>query len=151
MAEYVIGGGLIITSSPCFAVDTNENGTYDKEEMIKGKRKRKSYDWPQNGVFAHSATSIKTIKILFECPLTRGFSQGAVIDENGIMPWTKNKSAEVVVTADTIYKDKEDLYNLPLLTYKKSGKGAYIYIAYEENEKLFLNCFSNETFEWLIY
>lgn len=151
MAEYAFNGGLLITSSPCFAVDTNENGTYDKDEFIKGKKKRKSYDWPQNGIFAHSSTVIKNIKILFDCPLTRGFEEGSVLEEKGTMPFTRNKSAEVVVSANTIYKGKEELYDLPMLTYKKSGKGAFIYIGYEGNEKLFLNCFSNETLDWLVY
>lgn len=151
MAEYVRNGGLLITSSPLVAVDANGNGAYDKEEMAKEKINKKNPEWPLHGVYAHSTAAIKTIKILFDCPLTRGFHAGTSFEEKGFMRCTKNKSAEMVVSADVVYKDKENLDNTPLLSYKKSGKGAFIYIAYEGNKKLFLNCFSNEVLDWLVY
>ena len=151
MAEYVKNGGLLITSSPLFAIDANADGNYDKEEMIKEKLNRKNPGWPLHGVHAHSTAAIKMIKILFDCPLTRGFPPDLVFEEKGFMRCTKNKSAEMVVSADAVYKDKENLDNIPLLSYKKSGKGAFIYIAYEGNRKLFLNCFSNEVLDWLVY
>ncbi|MFA6717274.1 MAG: hypothetical protein WC082_15880 [Victivallales bacterium] len=157
LAEYVKNGGLLICASPLSATDLNADGIYDKAERAKDRARRKNGDWPVHGIQAHSTVSLKTIKVISVCPLTQGFAQGVFPVKKGFMRNTRNGNATVVAEAEAVSRNNRKLNNAVLVSYRKLGKGACIYIAASpfssgvEGVKLFKNCFSAQVFEWLVY
>jgi hypothetical protein len=152
MDDYVKSGGLLITNCALLLLDANENYKVDEKDAIT--------DFARDnflGVRGHAGALMRKIKVLQECPLTKGLQTNVWINLEHEMSGreTRNCSAEVVIISDRIQKGAEK-GEQPFLTYKHMEKGACIYLVGQVGEikdknilQIISNIFSQETLEWL--
>jgi hypothetical protein len=152
MDDYVRSGGLLITNSSLLILDAGVGPKADKGIATT--------DYPMKhflGVRGHSSCLMRRIKVLQECPLTKGLETNTWVtleQELGGRD-TRNCSAEVVVVANRVKKAVEQ-GEQPFLTYKHQDKGACIYLVGQIGEKpdrtlsrILANICCPETIEWL--
>jgi len=138
MNDYVRSGGLLISNA-------NISPYNNKARKVKISI---------HGIYASSSVRLKDICSLIECPLTRGLEKGKNIE---CQLWTRksqDSGAEILVSGSAVAgKDKEDkeiiINKMPVVAFKHSGNGAFIYLGIPDNEQLLKNCFSDETLDWL--
>ena len=150
--DYVRSGGLLISGSSAVLVDRNANHRADAEDSTG--------DYAKNhflGVQGHASATMPQIKVLQACPLTEGLKldEWIALDPPAVGRETRNFSAEVLITATRVKKDRPDTQQ-PFLTYKHQGRGACIYLVAQVNTKvddqvlqLLRNCCSEKTLRWL--
>jgi hypothetical protein len=152
MDDYVRSGGLLITNCSCILLDANENYKVDKDDTTT--------DFCRDnflGVRGHASALMGQIKVLQECPLTKGLEANTWIKLGPEMAGrdTRNCSAEVVIVSDRIKKGAV-AGEQPFLTYKHIKNGACIYLVGQIGDKMdknvrqiITNALSPETLEWL--
>jgi len=153
IADYVEHGGLLVLNNSYFQLDK------EREYWLDAKDKR---TWiPERsflGVFGHRSPVLNRIKLLQACPLTQGLPIGRWIElqETSWARQTRNLSAEVIGQGNLLLRGKD--VKTVLLTYKKVGAGATIYLgpflragalAEPSLRKMVGNVFSDETLSWL--
>ncbi len=160
MTNYVESGGLLITNSSLFLVDTNRNYKSDAGDTTFKD------GFETVGVYGHSSIYMTKFKVELACPLTEGIPVGEwlELEEKLSGKITTNKSATVLIIGERWsdrwekpdYKGWPPKGNQPFLTFKHLGKGACIYIVpiigSAKNKYISIilkNCLSKKTLEWL--
>ena len=153
LADYVEHGGLLVVNNSYFQLDE------EREYWLDARDKRTRI--PERsflGVFGHRSPVLNRIKLVQACPLTQNLPVGTWIDlrERAWARQTRNLAAEVIGHGNLLLRGKD--VTTALLTYKKSGAGAAIYLgpflragalAEPSLRKIVHNVFSDETLRWL--
>ena len=151
MNDYVSSGGLLITNVSCVLVDANDNYMVDAKDRIT--------DYPQHsflGVRGHGGASIKRMKVLYACPLTKGVPVNEWLELSPPPSGRKTSTtgATVVITSDYVAHEQQG--KQPFLTFKHSGNGACVYLVPPISARpgkpylrLVENLFSSAVLEWL--
>lgn len=152
MDDYVRSGGLLITNSSLLLLDANDNYTVDEGDGLT--------EFAQKGVLGvhgHASCRMTRLRVLHECPLTRGLPEGmwlALAGQGTAGRKTSNVGAYVVVQSNRIVGDRES--EQPFLTFRHSGSGACIYLVGSlsseggaQYRQLVSNLFSGQVLEWL--
>ena len=152
MDDYVRSGGLLVTNCSCILLDANENYKVDKEDATTEYCRDNFL-----GVRGHASALMRQIRVIQECPLTKGLEQNAWITLEKEMAGrqTTNHSAEVLILSNRVVRG-EAKGEQPFLTYKHIKNGACIYLVGQIGDKMdknvrqiVANIFSAETLEWL--
>ena len=145
LENFIKNGGLVISSSGLNLIDKNMNFKYDKGD--KSLRKQGGIA----GIIRFATVKIENIKINITCPLTKGMEEGKIVAVNWMGGRVHNVNAEVLVCGDAVYQSKQKLKDMPIVTYKKIGKGAIIFLNVLGDNKIFLkNSLSPLALEWLV-
>jgi hypothetical protein len=147
MGEFVRDGGLLITNSGLYLLDTNANYRADHPTVISDLARDTFL-----GVRAHASATIRRLKVQQSCPLTAGVPAGDWIPLDPATGGrdTLNRSAEVVFISDCPKGEQ------PFITVKHSGRGACIYLVGQVGKtpdktlvQILKNVCSPATLEWL--
>ena len=150
MEDYVRSGGLLVTNSSIFGIDTNGDYKLGREDTWMKNPGNKTL-----GVSGSGTAYMTKMRVEVACPLTAGLERGGWVPlaKKIVGRKARNYGAKVVVTSDRIYKGKP-AGTQPMLTYRHAGKGACIYIvphmSDEPHMKTILdNVLGKETLDWL--
>ncbi len=144
ITDYVKNGGLLITNFALCLIDTNGDYRWDRKTDKLFLRKDGGFELV--GAYGHSNTKVNKIKIVKLCPLTEGLGVNKWINLETNLSGSKtaNYSAvPVVVSKQCNIKGKAGKASQPCVIYKRTGKGACIYI----NPVMGVNTLKNTTIE----
>lgn len=145
LKAYAEAGGLIVTSSGLCVVDKNENFEHDEQDQLLRRKGSLA------GVVKFSSAKIESFTVELASPLTRGLEEGKSVAVSWNTGRTINVSAEVLVHGAALYEQRVTLRKMPVVTYRKLGDGALIFLDALGEENIFLkNAVSELTLEWLV-